>query len=106
MILYADWCGWCKKTFAETIPDPRVSRLKDKFVWMKVNSDKETKYKQMYGQNGFPMMVLLRPDGTVAEKIDGFRDGAALGRVLKEFLATSQPGQAGTKTVSATDGHR
>ena len=106
LILYADWCGWCKKTFAEIIQDPRVNRLKDKFVWIKVNADKKTKYKQIYGQNGFPMMVLLRPDGTVAEKIDGFRDGATLARVLKEFLATSQPGQAGTKTVSATDGHR
>jgi FKBP-type peptidyl-prolyl cis-trans isomerase 2 len=93
LVLYADWCGWCKKTLAESIPDPRVSRFRDKFVWMKLNSDKETKYKQMYGQNGFPMMVLLRPDGTVAEKIDGFHDGAVLGVILKEFLAAT------TKTV-------
>ena len=106
LLLYADWCGWCKKTQTETLTDPRIGRLRDHFVWMKLNSDKETKYKQMYGQGGFPMMVLLKSDGTVAEKIDGFRDGAALGRVLKDFLAKAQPGQTGTKTVSATDGHK
>jgi FKBP-type peptidyl-prolyl cis-trans isomerase 2 len=78
LILYADWCGWCKKTFTETLPDPRIGKLMDKFVWMKLNSDKEKKYKEQYGQNGFPMMVILKPDGTVLKKIDGYRDARGL----------------------------
>ena len=86
LLLYADWCGWCKKTMTETIPDPRISGLQDKFVWVKVNSDKEKKYKQQYGQNGFPMIVLLKPDGTVLKKIDGYRDARALKAELEGVI--------------------
>jgi FKBP-type peptidyl-prolyl cis-trans isomerase 2 len=86
LLLYADWCGWCKKTLTETIPDPRISGLKDKFVWVKVNSDKEIKYKEQYGQNGFPFIVLLKPDGTVLKKIDGYRDARALKAELNGVL--------------------
>jgi FKBP-type peptidyl-prolyl cis-trans isomerase 2 len=78
LLLYADWCHWCQKTQSETLTDPRIGRLRDKFVWMRLNSDKEQKYKQEFGQDGFPMMVILRPDGTVLKKIDGYRDAAAL----------------------------
>jgi FKBP-type peptidyl-prolyl cis-trans isomerase 2 len=86
LLLYADWCGWCKKTFTDTLTDPRIGRLKDKFVWMKLNSDKEKKYKEMYGQDGFPMMVILRPDGTVLKKIDGYRDARGLKTELDGVL--------------------
>ena len=86
MILYADWCGWCKKTLTESIPDPRVTGLKDKFVWVKVNSDKETKYKQQYGQNGYPLMLVLNPDGTLRKRIDGYRDAHGLKEELEGVL--------------------
>ena len=86
LLLYADWCGWCKKTMTETIPDPRINGLKDKFVWVKVNSDKEKKYKEQYGQNGFPMIVLMKPDGSVLKKIDGYRDARRLKAELDGVL--------------------
>lgn len=88
LVLYADWCSFCKRLFDETFEDPRVKNLKDLMVWMKVNSDKETAIKQRYVQEGYPLIVLLRPDGSVAERIDGFRDGAAFSRLLKDFLST------------------
>jgi len=86
LILYADWCGWCKKTFTDTLTDPRIGKMRDKFVWMKLNSDKEKKYKEQYGQNGFPMMVILKPDGTVLKKIDGYRDARALKAELEGVM--------------------
>jgi hypothetical protein len=86
LILHADWCSWCKKTFTETIPDPRIAALKDQFVWVRVNSDKEQSYKKMYGQEGFPMMVLLDADGGVLKKIDGYRDARALREEIKAVL--------------------
>lgn len=86
LMLHADWCGWCKKTFTETMPDPRIMALKDRFVWVRVNSDKELKYKQQYGQEGYPMMVVLNPDGTVLKKIDGYRDARVLSEEIKAVL--------------------
>jgi FKBP-type peptidyl-prolyl cis-trans isomerase 2 len=86
LILHADWCDWCKKTFSETIPDPRIMTLKDRFIWVRINSDKELKYKQQYGQEGFPMMVLLSADGTVLKKIDGYRDARVLREEIKAVL--------------------
>ena len=86
VLLYADWCHWCQKTQSETLTDPRIEKLRDKFVWMKLNSDKEQKYKQEFGQNGFPLIVVLRPDGTVLKKIDGYRDAGKLAAELKGVL--------------------
>jgi len=87
LILYADWCDFCKKLFAETLPDPRIKAMREKFVWLKVNSEKDKKYFQKYGQKGYPLIVLMNPDGTVVGKIDGFQDGATLSRTLKDFPA-------------------
>ena len=78
VLLYADWCSFCKKLFTETLQDPRMRALKDRFVWIRVNSDVNSSYKQMYGQDGFPMIVLLDPDGKVIHKIQGFKDALAL----------------------------
>ncbi len=86
LMLYADWCSWCNKTFAETMPDPRIMALKDRFVWVRVDSDKEQQYKKQYGQEGYPMMVLLNPEGTVLKKIDGYRDARALSEEIKAVL--------------------
>ena len=63
-----------------------MTGLKDKFVWVKVNSDKETKYKQQYGQNGYPLMLVLNPDGTLRKRIDGYRDAHGLKEELEGVL--------------------
>jgi FKBP-type peptidyl-prolyl cis-trans isomerase 2 len=86
LVLHADWCGYCKKLFSETMPDPRISSLRDRFTWIKVNSDKLTEYKKLYGQEGFPMIVLFRADGTQARKLDGYQEAAALRAALLEVL--------------------
>ena len=44
LVLYADWCAFCKKLFSTTLVDPRIKMMKDDFVWVKVNSDKQKEY--------------------------------------------------------------
>jgi len=86
LVLYADWCHWCKKLFSETAGDPRIKAVADRFVWIRVNSDKEKAYKEQYGQDGYPMIVLLDRQGKVTRKLDGFRDAAALREELNTLL--------------------
>ena len=77
LVLYADWCGFCRKFFGETVSDPRVRVLNDRFVWIKVNSDANKKYSEMYAQKGFPLIVVMNPEGQPTDRMDGFRDAAA-----------------------------
>ncbi|ABB31690.1 peptidylprolyl isomerase FKBP-type [Geobacter metallireducens RCH3] len=86
LVLYADWCQWCKKLFGETAEDPRIKAVSDRFVWIRVNSDKEKAYKEQYGQDGYPLIVLLDRQGKVAKKLDGFRDAAGLREELNALL--------------------
>ncbi|RNC69003.1 MAG: DUF255 domain-containing protein [Desulfuromonadales bacterium] len=86
LVLYADWCQWCKKIFGETAVDPRIKAVADRFVWIRVNSDKEKVFKEQYGQDGYPMIVLLDRQGKVARKLDGFRDAASLREELNALL--------------------
>jgi FKBP-type peptidyl-prolyl cis-trans isomerase 2 len=87
LVLYADWCGFSKKLLGETLQDPRVRALKDRFVWIKVNSDREAKFKQQYAQDGFPLIVILNREGQQMDRIDGFRDAAAF---RDELVKTSK----------------
>ena len=86
LVLHADWCGYCKKLFSETMPDPRISSLRDRFTWIKVNSDKLADIKKLYGQEGYPMIVLFRADGTLARKLDGYQEAAVLRAALQEVM--------------------
>ncbi len=86
LLLYADWCPVCKRLMSESFEDPRVRILKDRFVWVKVNSEKEAKYKELYGQDGYPMIVFLDAKGKVLKKDNSFLDGPALGRELDSVI--------------------
>lgn len=86
LVLYADWCTYCKKLFSETMPDPRITSLRDRFAWIKVNSDKLTDYKMKYSQDGYPMIVLFKADGSIARTLDGYQEAAAFRAVLQDVL--------------------
>ena len=86
LILYASWCGWSKRLLNETIMDPRIQDHWDDFVWVKVDSDREKAYHELYEQNGYPMIVLVSPEGEIIKKLDGFKDARALLQELDKCL--------------------
>ena len=94
MVLYADWCGWCKKLLTQTVTDPRVHDLWDDFVWVKVNSDKQKEYKLLYEQDGFPMVVMTNEKGDVINTVNGFRDARAFRQELEKCLENDKHGNA------------
>jgi FKBP-type peptidyl-prolyl cis-trans isomerase 2 len=90
MLLYADWCQWCKKLQSETFPDPRIKLLKDRLFFIRVNSDKNEELRKKYGQNGFPLIVLFDRNGKIAGKIDGYKDAAALREALDSLIGSGE----------------
>lgn len=86
LVLYAEWCTWCKRYLSETLQDTRIRMLKDAFVWVKINSDVELEYKDFYEVKGFPMTVLLNPEGGVIKKLEGYKDAATLMRELDNII--------------------
>lgn len=94
IVLYADWCSWCKKMFSETFEDPRIKILADKFVWVKANSDIDQSLKEFYRQDGFPMIVLSDYQGKILKKMEGFKSAdkllPELEKILNLDLATAE----------------
>lgn len=86
MVLYADWCGWCKKLINESFQSPVVMEVEEKLVLIKVNSDKQKDLYTQYQQRGYPLLVLFDREGKVAQRIDGYVDAAKLRKALDELL--------------------
>jgi FKBP-type peptidyl-prolyl cis-trans isomerase 2 len=90
MVLYAGWCGWSEKMLNDTIGDPRIQKMWDQFIWVKVDSDEHQEYKARYEQSGFPMTVLTNASGGVLKKLDGFRDARSFRRELDGILKQTE----------------
>ena len=100
LVLYADWCGYSERLLDETLKDPRIRLLSEDFVWVKVDSHQQEDLNAFYEQEGYPLMVVLSPEGEIAKRIEGFKDAAFLFKELKGFadagtVSVKRPGTAG-----------
>lgn len=86
LVLYADWCKWCEKLFDQTFTDPRIAMLKDRFVFVKANSDEDQSLKALYGQEGFPMVVLSDYRGKIYKKFEGFKNAQNMLSLLERIM--------------------
>jgi FKBP-type peptidyl-prolyl cis-trans isomerase 2 len=102
LVLYADWCQWSQRLLNATFADPRIKRFHDRFVWLKIDSDKERVFKEVFEQENFPMIVLMDSSGEIVERMGGFQDGGTLSLELDRLLA----GKIDPKTAArAAAGH-
>lgn len=86
LLLYADWCTWCKKMMQNTFTDPRIVHYSREFAWARLNTDILSDYFEYYEQKSFPTTLILAPDGKILTRIDGYRDASAFNRELKAVL--------------------
>lgn len=86
LVLYADWCQWCHKMFDEVFPDQSFASLKNDFVWVRINSDRNPGYMERFGQEGFPLLVVLDKEGNEIERLSGFQDTGELRGALDSIL--------------------
>lgn len=73
LVLYASWCTWSHKFLDEVMTDSRIKVIEDRFVWVRVDSDKETMLKEMFDQESFPTIVVIGSGGEIIKKLKGFR---------------------------------
>ena len=82
---YADWCGFCRKMAKETFRDATVvSYLKNNFISVRVDIDKERPTTEKYGVRGVPANWFLTQTGQPITSIPGYIAPDALLSLLKE----------------------
>ncbi len=99
LVLYASWCKWSRRLLNESLKDPRIKMLSDRFVWIRVDSHKQKDLKEFYEQKSFPAVVLMDPDGTVFKTLKGYM-GA--GDLKKELMELTEHCKSGPEKVTQT----
>lgn len=82
----ASWCVPCKRMDRETFPDPTVSRLLDRCIFLKIDTDQHPDLAKGFGVVGLPDFRFLAPDGSERKRLLDFQNAKTFARVLKQFL--------------------
>ena len=62
---WADWCQPCLEMDRVVYPDPAVARLSSRFIFVRVDFDKEKRLVDRFRIYGIPTMVFIDPAGYV-----------------------------------------
>ena len=81
----AGWCGWCRKMEFATFTDPRVEKIADHFVWVKVDIDKQQELAARFRVHGVPRTIVL----DAKERQLGDRSGYIPAEQFVVFLSES-----------------
>ena len=85
----ASWCVPCQRMLRETFPDPKVARLLDECVLVKVDTDEHPALATKYGAVALPDIRLLSPDGEELRRFRDFQGPDAFATALEQLLATT-----------------
>ena len=81
---YADWCYYCKKMDNQTFNNwSIIETLKEGFVAVKVNADKERKLVSRYRITGFPATVFLEYNASPIQLFPGYMPPDMFDKILK-----------------------
>ena len=91
----SDWCGWCKKLDAETFSKSEfTSYARKNLVLVEVDFPSQKQQsaelkaankalQAKYHVNGYPTLVVLKPDGTVVWNQEGYLAGGPAAMIAK-----------------------
>jgi thioredoxin-related protein len=91
----SDWCGWCKKLDSETFSKSAFTDYaKKNLVLVEVDFPSQKQQtaelktanqalQAKYGVDGYPTLILLKPDGTVLWKQPGYLSGGPDAMIAK-----------------------
>ncbi|MCC6409333.1 MAG: thioredoxin family protein [Planctomycetes bacterium] len=76
---FTTWCAPCKRMDETTWKDPRVQAWLDtRGVLVRLDAERETELATRHGIDAYPTVLVLRADGTVVDRLVGFRDAKTL----------------------------
>jgi len=84
-----DWCPYCQKMNRSTWRDAAVVDRLAGLVTVKVDADASQELAAAYGVTGYPVQLLLAPDGSVLSRYDGYQTSRQLLRWLDRTLGSS-----------------
>lgn len=87
LVLYASDCPWSRKLLDETLEDPRLKVMEDRFVWIRVDSAQNADLQGLYEQKSFPTLLLLSPMGNILGRQEGFVTARGLLEGLERWTA-------------------
>ena len=102
----ASWCVPCQRMLRKTFPAPKVARLLDQFVFVKIDTDEHPALANKYGAVGLPDVRLLSPEGEELRRFRDFQGPDAFAQALDELLAEVAANAAGDKLIGLSDGER
>ena len=71
---FTTWCGPCKMLDQTTWTDAKVAALLvEKTVALKIDAEKEAALAKKYKINAYPTVLLLKADGTIIDRLIGYR---------------------------------
>ncbi|WP_300461584.1 thioredoxin family protein [Desulfobacula sp.] len=84
LYFHADWCTYCRKLKQTTFLDTAVlNYLKDNFISIMVDSDKNKELSTQWRVKGLPTLWFLRSDASKISSIPGYVNETQLLQVLK-----------------------
>ena len=90
MDFYADWCGWCKRLDRDTYGDRAVNELAGRFICVKVDAERHQALAGRYGVRGYPTVIFLNYEGSVDEKVVGYRPPDQFLRAMQLVLGKTK----------------
>lgn len=83
VLVYADWCAWCKKYELETLEQPPIRRrLEREWVPVAVDYDENPELARRLGVKLVPTTLLLTPEAKKLQRFFGLIDARALAENL------------------------
>lgn len=83
---YAEWCVPCQRMSRETLSDPRVKKLLERAIMVKIDADRFPDLAKKFGVAGLPDIRFLTFEGIEKKKLLDYQDPATFAKSLSELL--------------------
>ncbi len=94
VLVYADWCHWCRKFETKTLETKLIRQLlQNEMIPVAVNNDKQIEIAKKLGANLVPTSVILTPDGQRLLRFYGFLPAEELDKALRRTLLHWRKGE-------------